>query len=170
VNVGGRKVNMKRLKEVFGDLGLTDVVTYVQSGNVVFRSDGVVEAKPIEGAIEAEFGIDVTVILRTDKEMAAVVKRNPYLAGGGTADRSKLYVTFLADKPAKGALEGVELAKFAPDEFQLLGRELYLHYPNGYGRTKLSNDFFERRTKLRATTRNWNTVTKLAELSAEHPA
>ena len=165
MNVGGRKVNMKRLKEVLGDLGLSDVVTYVQSGNVVFRSGGAVEPKPLEDAIEGEFGIGVTVILRTDKEMASVAKCNPYLAAGAEADRSKLYVTFLADKPAKGALDGVDLAKFAPDEFQLIGRELYLHYPNGYGRTKLSNDFFERRTKLRATTRNWNTVTKLVELS-----
>lgn len=164
MNVGGRKVNMKRLKEVLGDLGLSDVATYVQSGNVVFRTQGAVEARPLEDAIEGEFGIDVTVVLRTAKEMAAVMKRNPYLAAG--ADRSRLYVTFLADKPAKGALDGVDLATFAPDEFQLIGRELYLHYPNGYGRTKLSNDFFERRTKLRATTRNWNTVTKLVELSS----
>ncbi len=165
MNVGGRQVNMKRLKEVFADLGLSDVATYVQSGNVVFRAGKQPSAKSLEVAIEAAFGLDVTVILRTAREMAEVLNGNPYLAADAGADRSRLYVTFLADQPEKGALDGVDVEKYAPDEFQLVGRELYLHYPNGYGRTKLSNDFFERRTKLRATTRNWNTVTKLVELS-----
>jgi len=166
INVGKTKrMAMADLRELMEDAGYDDVRTYVQSGNVVFRSDGAIEAKPLEDAIEDQFGIDVTVILRTAKELATVVSRNPYLAADPDVDRSRLYVTFLADRPAKGALDGIDLATFAPDGFQLIGRELYLHYPNGYGRTKLSNDFFERRTKLRATTRNWNTVTKLVELS-----
>ena len=154
---------MKRLKALLEGLGFEDVTTYVQSGNVVFKAKTPPAAADLEKAIEAEFGLDVTVILRTKAELAKVHKGNPYLEEG--ADKAKLYVTFLADKPAKGALDGVDLSKYAPDEFRLVGRELYLHYPNGYGRTKLSNDFFERKTKLRATTRNWNTVSKLVELA-----
>lgn len=163
VNVGGRKVNMKALTAVFEGLGLSDVTTYVQSGNVVFKAAEHPLPETLEAAIEQEFGIDVTVLLRTSRELAAVVKRNPFLEAG--ADRTQLYVTFLAETPDKDALAAVDTAKFEPDAFRLAGRELYLRFPNGYGRTKLSNDFFERRLQLRATTRNWNTVTKLMELS-----
>ena len=154
---------MKRLKALLDTMGLEDVTTYVQSGNVLFRSESPPVAADLEKAIEAEFGIDVTVILRTKAELAKVLKGNPYLKED--VDRARLYVTFLAETPAAGALDSVERAKYAPDDFRLVGRELYLHYPSGYGRTKLSNDFFERKTKLRATTRNWNTVTKLVELA-----
>jgi uncharacterized protein (DUF1697 family) len=154
---------MKALKALLEGLGLSDVRTYLQSGNVVFKADKDPTRKALEDAIEGEFGVDVTVLLRTHADLAAVVEGNPFLGAG--ADRSRLYVTFLAEAPAPDALADVDTAKFAPDVFQLAGRELYLHFPNGYGRTKLSNDFFERRLRLRATTRNWNTVTKLLELS-----
>lgn len=154
---------MKALKAVFEDLGLSDVTTYVQSGNVVFKADEAPAPKRLEDAIEGEFGIDVTVLLRSSREMGAVVERNPFFQAG--ADRSRLHVTFLAEEPGKDALADVDTAKFEPDEFRLAGRELFLHLPNGYGRSKLSNDFFERRLRMRATTRNWNTVTKLLELS-----
>lgn len=155
---------MKALKALFEGLGLTDVTTYVQSGNVVFRANEDPSPTALEAAIEEEFGIDVTVLLRTHKELAAVVEANPFLRGDGV-DRSRLHVTFVAEKPANDALAGVDAARCAPDEFRLIRREIYLHVPNGYGRSKLSNDLFERRLRLRATTRNWNTVTKLTELS-----
>ena len=154
---------MKALKALLEGLELSDVTTYVQSGNVVFKADTAVAAAGLEAAIEKEFGFAVTVVVRTKREMGAVVKRNPFLKEG--ADPSKLHVTFLVDKPAQHGLKDVEADKFAPDELRLLGREVYLHTPNGYGRSKLSNDFFEKRTGVRATTRNWNTVTKLVALA-----
>ncbi len=155
---------MKTLKALFEGVGLRDVTTYVQSGNVVFTAATAPEAADLEAAIAGEFGIDVTVILRTAGELAAVLGANPFLGGG--AERSKLHVTFLAGAPAPGALDSLDAARYPPDEFRLLGREVYLHTPGGYGRSKLGNDFFERKTGLRATTRNWNTVTRLVELSA----
>jgi uncharacterized protein (DUF1697 family) len=166
VNVGGRRVNMKALRALCEDLGHTDVTTYVQSGNVVLKSDDDSAAdvgRELEHAIARDIGLDVTVLIRTSEELAAVLKGNPFVELG--ADPSKVHVTFLADRPDDDALADVDPSPFAPDEFRVLGREIYLHVPAGYGRSNLSNAFWEKRLRLRATTRNWNTVTKLVELA-----
>jgi uncharacterized protein (DUF1697 family) len=165
VNVGGRKVVMSDLRRVFVELGHSDVTTYLQSGNVVFRSpvdQPVRLAGDIEERIAENLAVSVTVLVRTGADLDRVVAGNPF--GGPTADLTKLHVTFLAEPPDPGRLVRLQPESGEPDEFSVSGREVYLRCPNGYGRTKLNNAFFERRFGVAATTRNWNTVTKLREL------
>lgn len=167
INLGPRKrISMADLRRLFEDLGATNVQTYVVSGNVVFDSppgSRAELAKKIRATIQADLGHDVAIVLRTAAEMAEVAARKPF----GSDDDAHLYVTFLAEKPETSRVKGLDAAPFAPDEFEIRGTEAYLHFPNGYGRSKLSNEWFERKLGVAATSRNWRTVTALAELSGE---
>lgn len=161
INLGARnKVAMVDLKALFAALGAEDVVTYVQSGNVVFAAAGDL-AEAAERRIRSDLGLDVKVLTRTAKELARVEARNPF-AG---RDAKSLHVTFLADKPDRARARGLDPKRFEPDEFRVVGREVYLHCPNGYGRSKLTNAYFEKELGVAATTRNWRTVTSLAGLA-----
>jgi uncharacterized protein (DUF1697 family) len=158
VNVAGqRKVPMADLRSLFETLGYSDVRTYIQSGNVVFTAKGQPAAvrKAIEKALEHDFGFEVTVLLRTATEIASVVKHNPY----GT----DAYITVLDGAADKKRVAAIDAAPFAPDEFTVKGHEVFLRCPNGYGRTKINNTFFERKLATKATTRNWKTVTTLLD-------
>jgi uncharacterized protein (DUF1697 family) len=160
VNVGGKvKVPMAELREELADLGLKDVVTYIQSGNVVFRTGEKDVGAAIEKRIEAKYGLNVSVILRTLPELRRIAKRNPF----PRADKSRLHVVFLAGKPKARA--ELEPERSPGDEFAVKGREVYLHLPNGAGRTKLTLDYLERRLGVAGTQRNWNTLLKLVELA-----
>ncbi len=101
-------------------------------------------------------------MIRTKAELAKVIAANPF-AG---VDLAKVHVTFLANKPEAALVRALADHESPPDEFRVAGREVYLHCPGGYGNTKLNNSFWERRLKVGATTRNWNTVTKLLELAS----
>jgi uncharacterized protein (DUF1697 family) len=160
VNVGGRsKVSMQELRRLFEAIGYTGVVTYIQSGNVVFDAARA-PASPaaIEKRIAEVFGFDVAVVLRTPKELAAVIERCPY------RDPAKVHVMFFNRAPAKAALAKVDATAFGPDEFVVGRKELYLHLPNGVGQSKLPAALV-RQVPPEATLRNWRTVTKLLELS-----
>ena len=167
VNLAGRnKVSMPELRSALESLGLEDVVTYIQSGNVVFRNRGGRTpqlAGRIERQIAEAFGIEVVVILRTPAELAKIARGNPFLRSG--ADPSKLHVLFLSGKPTTKAVEQLDPKRSPPDEFKLAGREIYLHMPNGFGRSKLTVDYFERRLGVDASARNWRTLTKLLDLA-----
>jgi len=165
VNVGGRSVPMGELRELFRGLGHADVTTYIQSGNVLFaspRDDAAALADEIRGAIAAELGHRVTVILRTPSALERVLAHNPFAAQGET---NRLYVTFLDGAPDPAMVAGLDTTAGGADAFRIQGHEVYVWCPTGYGRTVLSNEFFERRLKIAATTRNWRTVTRLAELA-----
>jgi uncharacterized protein (DUF1697 family) len=165
VNVGGaRKLPMKELAPALSGLGLEDVVTYIQSGNVVFRAPAGARTKlvsQVERRIEDVFGLDVTVMLRTPAQLAKLIDANPF-----DDDVSKLHVAFLDRKPTKAAVAKLDPGRSPPDEFAVKGTEIYLHFPNGSGRTKLGGEYFERTLGVRATARNWRTVTKLLELAS----
>ena len=167
VNLGRRnKVAMADLRALFERLGAHDVTTYLQSGNVVFGSSGAAAAeltRAIEDEIRRELGLDIAVLLRTSAEMATIRSSNPFAA---SAERPQLHVTFLAARPAAARVRELAGEGMAPDELHVARREIYLYCQNGYGRTKLTNAYFERRLGVVATTRNWTTVTKLAELAA----
>jgi uncharacterized protein (DUF1697 family) len=165
INLGARnKVPMAELRELFEELGAEDVKTYVQSGNVVFHSSLARDKlkRAIEDAIRSRFGLDIMVVLATKEELDALVAANPFAAD--QPDPTKLHVTFLAEAP-----RGDPLAerRFEPDDFLVAGVAVYLHCPQGYGRSKLSNAFFEKQLGVAATTRNWRTVTALAELAGD---
>jgi uncharacterized protein (DUF1697 family) len=164
INVGGnKKIAMPALKALFEELGFDDVATYIQSGNVVFRTRKA-DGKAIEKRIAEELGHDVTVILRTGAELAAAVKGNPFVSP--KANLKQLYVVYLDRKPASGAAEQLDPDRSPGDRFSLAGRELYLDLGNGAGRTKLTLDYLERKLGVKGTARNWNTALKLVELSS----
>ncbi len=169
INLGGqRKIKMEDLQALFVALGHSQVTTYIRSGNIIFKSSANSPSKlarGIEERIARDLGLAVTVLLRTSDELAQVVEDNPFIRQG--TDPTKLYVTFLADAPDPAVVGQLEVQNRQPDEFRVLGREIYLHCPQGYGRTKLNNAFWERRLGTAATTRNWNTVTKLLELATD---
>jgi uncharacterized protein (DUF1697 family) len=170
INVGGqRAVSMERLRGSFAAMGFRDVRTYVQSGNIVFEAAADTRdalTRKIEEGIRRDFGFSVIVILRTAKELQRIVKTNPFLNEEGI-EQAKLHVTFLARPPIKAALKNLEALPASPDRFRLMGREIYLYCPDGYGRTKLSNNAFEKRLSVAATTRNWKTTTALCEIAGE---
>ena len=166
INVGGRtRVGMDDLRRLFVALGHADVESYLQSGNVVFRSPVEEPARvagEIEQGIARDLGVTVTVLVRTADDLARVVASNPFVSR--ETDPATLHVTFLADAPDRERVARLATPSGEPDELALVGREVYLHCPNGYGRTKLNNAFIERRLGVAATTRNWRTVTTLGEL------
>ncbi len=167
INVSGQnKIKMQDLQSSFLSLGHSDVTTYIQSGNVVFASpttSAAALARGIEDGIRRDFGLVIAVLLRNKDELAQVIDANPFIEQG--ADTAKLHVTFLKDVPDPALLHQVDVHYGAPDEFRAVGREIYLHCPQGYGNTKLHNAYWERRLRTPATTRNWNTVNKLLQLA-----
>ena len=162
INLGARnRVAMKDLRALVEELGGEDVRTYLQSGNVVFTGRAL-RAEAIEKGIRDSLGLDVTVLVRTKAELDQLVRGNPF----ATADPKTLHLTFLAAAPDKAGAKKLGDQTFEPDELEVGGREVYLRCPNGYGRSKLSNAFLEKQLGVTATTRNWKTVTALAELAS----
>jgi uncharacterized protein (DUF1697 family) len=167
INVGQNTLKMERLRQLWSELGFKNVTTYVQSGNVVFEAEGSPSSLPsaIEPRLAGETRLPVAVLVRTPAELKSSISRNPFLKEKGI-DQSRLHVTFLAGAPGKDALRKLTAVNAGPDRFHLSGKEVYLYCPNGYGRTKLSNNALERVLSVKATTRNWNTVNKLYEIAS----
>lgn len=167
INVGGhKKVAMDDLRELLRSLGLTDVVTHLQSGNAIFTGDrdrARQLEQELEGAVRRQLGLDAKVLIRTREELAKIVAANPLTAA--TREPAKLHVAFLSARPEPDRVTAIDATQFEPDQFRLGDRVLYVWYRNGVGRTKLTNDVIERRLGVTATSRNWNTVTKLLELA-----
>jgi uncharacterized protein (DUF1697 family) len=162
INLGARnKIKMPDLRELFEELGAGDVSTYLQSGNVVFA--GSLEASAIEARIKRDLGLEIVVLIRTGADLARLVARNPFAERA--SDLKQLHVTFLAESPGAARVKELDPERSPPDEFHVTGRDVYLYTPNGYGRSKLSNAYFEKKLGVAATSRNWNTVTNLAELA-----
>lgn len=171
INVSGQKmIKMTELKNLFEHLQFESVRTYIQSGNVLFdskNSDHDDMTRRIEQAIASRFGFEVPVLIRSQAELEQIVARNPFLTET-EIDPAFLHVTLLADAPAADRLDAIRQYDYAPDRFQIVGREVYLYCPGGYGNTKLSNTFFENKLKVRATTRNWKTVNELVRMAHVH--
>ena len=167
INVGGKnRLPMKELAALFVDAGCEDVRTYIQSGNVVFRTEtpGGEEISAIVGAsILSRFGYRIPVITRTAREFQEIVRANPFVEAGAEAD--KLHVMFLAELPDGAQIEALDPTRSPGDEFAVQGREVYLHCPNGVARSKLTNSYFDSRLSTTSTTRNWRTVQRLLELA-----
>lgn len=168
VNIGGYgRMAMKELRESFLALGYDDVVTYIQSGNVLFSAPSKSEAAivdDIERQIAQDFGDAPAVLLRTVPELRRVGSKSPYAKV--QANPALHHVTFLHTAPSKSVLKALELPPSGKDELVVLGREVYVHTPNGYAETKYTGAFLERRLGVVSTTRNWNSVTKLCALAS----
>jgi len=169
VNVGGSGlVKMEPLREAYESIGLADVRTLLQSGNVLFRSsltDRERLVKRIMQEIERRFDLQVEVVLRTLAEVASIVDRGPVLSP--RADKSKLLVMFLSavpDAAAQAALRKWHKDKELKELLELRGPEIYLYYPEGVGRSKLTGAVIESKLDTAGTARNWNTLLKLVEV------
>jgi uncharacterized protein (DUF1697 family) len=167
INVGGKnKLPMKDLTSLFGQAGYKNVRTYIQSGNVVFEAaESKTLAAKIAASIEKQFGFKVPVVLRNADEMRAVIVGNPYVQN--VADHRWLHVYFLADSPDAAAVAALDPNRSTPDAFHVSGREIYLHVPNGMGKTKLPNAYFDSKLKTVSTARNWATAQKILAMLAD---
>ena len=168
INIGPRKrIAMPELRSLLTDAGFKDVRTYVQSGNVVLSSRMSADklASRCEGLIAERFGFDVDVIVRTADELAEVVARNPL---ADVAEDPKRYqVSFLDAEPDPEAVEKVAAAGAPSEQLVAIGRELYAWHPDGVGRSKMWTKLAGNTLGVRATARNWTTVTTLLEMAGE---
>jgi len=166
INVAGqKKIKMADLKALFEDLGFKDVQTYIQSGNVVFSADKALNHKLlIETSIQKQYGFEVPTLVLTDEELDNIVESNPFSDVDLDTEGSKILATMLSDTPNPEAMSSVLAYKHESETCLLRGNVVYLKCPNGYGNTKLSNAFLEKKLNVIATTRNWKTIRKLLEL------
>jgi uncharacterized protein (DUF1697 family) len=173
INVLGRnKVKMEELRAVCGSLKLRNVVTYIQSGNVVFHTDEadlIALAEKIQAAIGKKFGFKPAIMLRTLEEWRITIKRNPFAkrlaAKKDPLNPSFLLVNFLSIDPGHGARKKAHAVDTSPEELRIIGREAYIYFPKGQGQTTMSWPAIERILKTSGTGRNWNTVLKMLELA-----
>jgi len=169
INVGGNKMmSMADVKTLYESLGLKDVRSHLQTGNIIFqcaKGNPAKLGKRIENAMEKKFGFHRDVMIRTPEQLEAVIKRNPFKKE--QTDPSWLVVMFLTGSPDKIDIENLTEAHKGPEKFHIAGEEMYVYYPSGMGRSKLSNAFIEKKLKVAGTARNWNVVTKLAAMMKE---
>lgn len=170
INVSGKNIiKMVELKQLFLDLGYHDVITYIQSGNVIFKSsikEQLLLEDTIVSAISKHFGYDVNVLVLSKNELTTIFNSNPFLAKNPAIDISKLHVTLLNNEPDISKKHQIEtLVISSDDEFIIHKNSVYLHCPNGQAKTKLTTNLFEKKLNSAATTRNWRTITKLIDLS-----
>lgn len=167
INVGGNhQVKMADLKLLHEELGLQQVVTYIQSGNVLFTSDAAdpaLLAQRIEDAFAERFGFRSRVIVRSAAELLAVVGNSPFQ---NRLDKPSkwLVVMFLAAHPDIAAQDDLVQSYTGPEELCVIGQELHMYYPEGMGRSKLTITLIEKKLKTSGTARNWNTVMKLLDM------
>ena len=151
---------MKELRELLSNMGYQNVQTYIQSGNVILESEkeSKVISVEIHEGIQDQFGYDVPVILRTQDEWRKTIEKNPY-----PTDQEKIvYFTFLDRTPEN---TDIEVNGVKEDEFTIIDDVVYIYCLGGYGKSKLSNNLFEKKLKVTATTRNLRTTMKLLELA-----
>jgi uncharacterized protein (DUF1697 family) len=170
INLAGQnRIKMDALRELYQSLGLRNAHTYVQSGNVIFKAetpDPAELAKHIESGMKRRFGFHADVIMRTAAELRNVVARNPF-GGRAALEPGKLLVTFLAADPGPEARAQVLSIKADPEEVQFEGREVYIYFPDGAGRSKFPWSRIDKIVEQPGTARNWNTVRKLLAMAEE---
>ncbi len=162
--IGNNKLPMKELAALLTGLGLRDVQTYIQSGNVVFHSNAknkTALAAKISATIEAQHGFAPQVLLLDAAELHKAMAGNPYPAAV-SAPRT-LHLFFLAETPQHPDLKALEAIRSGGERFKLAGKVFYLHTPDGFGPSKLAARV-EKSLGVAATARNWSTVCKLAEM------
>jgi uncharacterized protein (DUF1697 family) len=169
INLGPKnKIPMPDLAEVFTKAGCKEVRTYIQSGNVIFEATPKVSARlpqVIAKEIQRRFGYMVPVMLRTTRDMRDLVHENPFFKEGAAEDI--LHVMFLADPPKPDGVKSLDPDRSPPNRFTVRGKEIYLLFPAGFARSKLTSSYFDSKLGTIGTVRSWRTVTKLLELMKE---
>jgi len=168
INVSGKnKIKMADLRATLEVMNFANIQTYIQSGNIILETEEMPNtelSERIKNQIKTTFDYDVPTLALRLGEWCEIFENNPFLQKRNE-DITKLHVTLLAELPDSELVKTIKDFQHKADEFQIVGKNIYLFCPEGYGRTKLTNNFFERKLKVAATTRNWKTMTKLMELS-----
>ena len=168
INVSGHKIiKMDALRNLYENMGFSNVITYVQSGNVIFKGEDIEIIsleKQISQQIEKEFGFQVPVIVLSIEKLKHIIDNNPF-AEDKNKDKSFFHVSFLSSKPDKYDTIIIENKKQDEEDISFSDYAVYLYCPNGYGRTKLTNNFIEAKLKVGATTRNWKTTLELLKIT-----
>lgn len=167
INVGGHnKVPMAELRKALADRGFVDVSTYIASGNVLLEAGDRHEPEVVDevaDAVTERFGLSIPIVARSVTEWPAILAANPF--PDAEAEPKFLHVSLCDRAPDAEAIAAFDAAAYLPDRLAVVGRELYLWYPNGSGRSKLTGAVLERRLGVTTTARNWSTMLKLAELA-----
>ena len=156
INVGGKNLlPMKDLVVMFESAGCGDVATYIQSGNVALDVPPAVE-------LTKRFGHRVPLVMRSAAEISAAIASNPFAKDD--SDTAQLHLAFLAAAPNAAQIASLDPKRSPPDEFAVIGRDLYLKLPNGVGKTKFTNAYFDGKLATTSTVRNWRTVNTLLDM------
>ena len=167
INVGGhRKLLMADLKDLLANLGLLNVQTYIQSGNVVFQTKQSIDVEAFEDkvgqSIHDIYGYDVSIIILSFEKLKSIIKSNPFVNGNDIKD---LHCTFFKRKPQNDLLNAFNALDFEPDSFLGTNEVVYLLCGLKYTDTKLTHTLLEKKLKVPCTTRNWKTTIKLLEMA-----
>lgn len=161
VNVSGKnKIQMKEFVEYLKDLRFDCIRSYIQSGNILFRFEDINEEILEMGIVELiqkKYNYDIKTLVIRKSDLQFIIENNPFK----DIDYKNLHISILKQIPDYSLQSKLEAIDFSPDKFNIINNYIYLNCPNGYGRTKLTNNYFESKLKVDATTRNWNTITKL---------
>lgn len=165
---GHNSIRMADLQALYRKMGYKDAETYIQSGNVIFSSMADLTpsqiSSKIKRAIRESFNYEITVLIRKVEEMKKLKAANPFL-NLENFDPSKMAVLFLDQEPSEAQVQKVINIDYPPDKFKVIGSEIFIYCPNGFGRTKLHTNFFERKMGVAGTGRNWRTINKLLEIA-----
>ena len=169
INMAGHyPVKMADLSALYKSLGFNDAETYIQSGNVIFSYEGDSQTADIAGRIESailrRFSYNVPVMIRTTEELKKILASNPFQAEHNF-DPSKMIAIILYEKPGEEQLNKMKGIDYPPDKYEITGNEIFVYCPNGFGRTKLYTNFFEKKLGVIGTARNWKTITALLQLA-----
>ena len=165
INLGARRLPMKDLAAMLEDAGCAGVRTYIQSGNVVYRAAPALARRVpaiVEREIAVRYGFECPVVTRSAAEIDGIVEGNPF--PDAVAEPKTLHVGFLRDRPGKPQVAALDPDRSPPDAFVVRGREIYVHYPKGSARSKLTPQYFDPRLETVSTFRNWRTVLALQEM------
>jgi uncharacterized protein (DUF1697 family) len=165
---GHNSIKMAELASLYKDLGFTEVQTYIQSGNVIFKSSESEDdiRNKIERGISEKFSYDIASMIRTVEGLEVLFSSNPYLKEADF-DPAKMAVVFLHEHVTDIQSTKVSTVSYPPDKFMICGREIFIYCPNGFGRTKLYTNFFENKMGVTGTTRNWKTIKTIYDIASK---
>jgi uncharacterized protein (DUF1697 family) len=165
---GHNSIRMTELSILYKDLGFNDSETYIQSGNVIFNSINGLSVPDISLRIEQgileKFNFNIPVLIRTVEEMREIISANPFKMGENF-EPSKMAVIFLHEKTSDAQIQKVINIDYPPDKFKISGSEIFIYCPNGFGKTKLYTNFFEKKMGVTGTARNWKTINTILQIA-----
>jgi uncharacterized protein (DUF1697 family) len=171
INMAGHNsMKMIDLSNLFQDLGFNCVTTYIQSGNVIFTDPSKMSAEDVSNkltqAIHTKFNYNIPVMIRSVEELVKIVNSNPFISEE-IFEPSKMMAIFLFEKPAEAQIQKVINIDYPPDKFRIIGKEIFVYCPDGFGKTKLYTNFFEKKMGVTGSARSWKTITNVLDIAGK---